>query len=63
MSGYYNLFHYLSAGGFKYSSNIKSALIDHYIPFFPLERRHVEMCIKQEFVNLNVFTPSDEQIE
>ncbi|XP_026480780.1 torsin-1A-like isoform X2 [Ctenocephalides felis] len=50
-------------GGFKYSSNIKSGLIDHYIPFFPLERRHVEMCIKDEFLNLGIISPQEEYIE
>lgn len=27
-------------------------LIDHLIPFLPLERRHVKMCVKDEFRRL-----------
>ena len=30
----------------QYSSMITSHLISHYIPFLPMERSHVEMCIR-----------------
>ena len=33
----------------KYSSLISSHLINHYIPFLPLERTHVEQCIEAYF--------------
>jgi hypothetical protein len=35
--------------GFWHLSLIKHHLIDHYIPFIPLEREHVKMCIFIEF--------------
>ncbi|XP_063792532.1 torsin-1A-like [Pseudophryne corroboree] len=34
--------------GFGRSTLIKQNMIDFFIPFLPLERRHVEMCIKEE---------------
>ncbi|XP_065209608.1 torsin-1A [Planococcus citri] len=35
-------------GGLQKSELIEHNLIDHYIPFLPLEKSHVEMCIKAE---------------
>lgn len=35
------------------SDLIDHNLIDHYVPFLPLERIHVEQCIKAELDNLN----------
>lgn len=40
-------------GGLKNSNVITSALIDHYLPFLPLERRHIENCVRTEFEKLN----------
>lgn len=40
-------------GGLKGASVIKSGLIDHYLPFLPLERRHVEKCVRAEFEKIN----------
>lgn len=34
-------------GGFKNSRSIEKAVIDLFIPFMPLERRHVEQCIER----------------
>ncbi|XP_018579434.1 torsin-1A isoform X2 [Anoplophora glabripennis] len=45
-------------GGFHRSDTIKSNLIDHYIPFLPMEERHVVECIKDEFRLRNVDSPS-----
>ncbi|KRT80583.1 hypothetical protein AMK59_7257 [Oryctes borbonicus] len=50
------------AGGFYRSDTIKSNLIDHYIPFLPMELEHVRMCIVQEF-NIRNVTPSEHQIQ
>nr|XP_022904903.1 torsin-1A-like [Onthophagus taurus] len=36
-------------GGFHHSDTIKCNLIDHYIPFLPLEYDHVRSCIYTEF--------------
>uniref|UniRef100_A0A0N5AR38 Torsin n=1 Tax=Syphacia muris TaxID=451379 RepID=A0A0N5AR38_9BILA len=37
---------YNSEGGFRTSELISKHLVDHFIPFLPLERRHVHLCIK-----------------
>lgn len=36
-------------GGLRSSSMITSSLIDHFLPFLPMERRHVEKCAIAEF--------------
>lgn len=48
-------------GGLKSASMITSSLIDHFMPFLPLEKRHVERCVYAEFRRLNKI-PTDEQI-
>lgn len=50
---------YNRQGGLQHSKPIESGLIDHYIPFLPLERRHVERCIEAEFGRLGT-EPTDE---
>lgn len=37
-------------GGLYRSGVIESHVIDHFVPFLPLEPKHVEMCIKKEFL-------------
>ncbi|XP_068628436.1 torsin-1A-like [Battus philenor] len=49
-------------GGFEKSSTIAQHLIDHYIPFLPLEQRHVEMCALAEFRSLGVFHPTEQMM-
>ncbi|XP_073941305.1 torsin-1B-like [Choristoneura fumiferana] len=46
-------------GGFKKSSTIANHLIDHYIPFLPLEQQHVEQCARAELRAHGVFDPSE----
>jgi hypothetical protein len=41
--------------GMWHSSLITSHLIDHYVPFLPLERQHIKQCIAREF-NKNSIT-------
>lgn len=55
--GAYNL-----DGGLQRAGVIESSLIDHFIPFLPLEKKHVELCIKAEFKRLGA-KPEDEEIE
>lgn len=31
---------------------IDSHLIDHFVPFLPLEKQHVELCVTAEFLKL-----------
>lgn len=42
--GSYNL-----DGGLKATSLIESHLVDHFVPFLPLERSHVRLCIEKEY--------------
>ncbi|XP_068206960.1 torsin-1A-like [Palaemon carinicauda] len=35
-------------GGLHKSELIQHSLVDYYVPFLPLERRHVEFCIRDE---------------
>ena len=35
--------------GMWHSTLISNHLIDHYVPFLPLEREHVKLCIRFEF--------------
>merc|ERR1712228_729593 len=36
------------AGGLQYSRMIEKNLVDVFVPFLPLERRHVKTCIRNE---------------
>ncbi|KAK7129283.1 hypothetical protein R3I94_017482 [Phoxinus phoxinus] len=40
--------------GFQHSSLIDHHLVDHYIPFLPLELKHVRQCVMAEMVHLNM---------
>lgn len=42
---------YNEKGGLKETDLIKSAVIDFYIPFLPLEEKHIVQCIKAEYQN------------
>ncbi|VDM48600.1 unnamed protein product [Toxocara canis] len=48
-------------GGLKMSELISTHLIDHFVPFLPLERRHILLCIRDYMVSHN-FKPTDERI-
>lgn len=48
-------------GGLKRASIITSGLIDHFLPFLPLERRHIANCVKAEFRKLN-HEPTEEKV-
>ena len=41
-------------GGLHRSAVIDSSLIDVYVPFLPLERRHVRMCAEKEAADRNI---------
>ncbi|XP_008547318.1 torsin-1A [Microplitis demolitor] len=49
-------------GGLHRSDTISTSLIDHYVPFLPLEKQHVRQCIKAAF-KLRDILPSEEQID
>jgi len=41
-------------GGLHHSSLIDSSLIDVFLPFLPLERRHVRLCVEKEASRRNI---------
>ena len=49
-------------GGLKKTSLIEAHVIDHFIPFLPLEKSHVYKCIEQEFRRWDKF-PTGNVIE
>lgn len=49
-------------GGLKNTGLITSSLIDHFIPFLPLEKRHVEKCVQKDFQRLGK-VPTEQQIK
>uniref|UniRef100_A0A1B0DRH5 AAA+ ATPase domain-containing protein n=1 Tax=Phlebotomus papatasi TaxID=29031 RepID=A0A1B0DRH5_PHLPP len=54
---------YNSNGALEKSGTIENALIDHFIPFLPLEQRHVKKCIEQEFQRIGMPYPSKERLD
>ncbi len=50
-------------GGLRKTSMIESSLIDHFIPFLPLEKRHIEKCIISDFKRLGIDRPTFTDIE
>ncbi|KAK2576995.1 hypothetical protein KPH14_011957 [Odynerus spinipes] len=49
-------------GGFHLSDTIETSVIDHYIPFLPLEESHVKKCAKMAFQRRKI-QPTEEMIE
>ena len=49
-------------GGLHRSAVIDSSLIDVYVPFLPMERKHVRQCVEQEARVRNI-TMQEEQIK
>jgi len=49
-------------GGLHHSSVIDSSLIDVYVPFLPLERQHVKLCVKNEATGRNI-SLTEEQVK
>uniref|UniRef100_A0A8C2CZM8 Torsin n=1 Tax=Cyprinus carpio TaxID=7962 RepID=A0A8C2CZM8_CYPCA len=45
--------------GFLHSSIIDHHLVDHYIPFLPLELKHVRQCVMTEMHHLNMIQDYD----
>jgi hypothetical protein len=54
---------FVPPGGFHMSETIESNLIDHYIPFLPLEEIHVKQCIRAEFRHRGEKFPHEEHIK
>lgn len=50
-------------GGLRKTSMIEASLIDHFIPFLPLEKRHIEKCIISDFKRLGIDRPTFTDIE
>lgn len=49
-------------GGLQYSQPITQSVIDHYMPFLPLERKHIEDCIRAEFRKNGVKYPVSQSV-
>jgi len=49
-------------GGFHHSDTIQTSLIDHYVPFLPLEEVHVRKCLVRAFTERGV-APKEEMIK
>ncbi|XP_050460098.1 torsin-like protein isoform X2 [Cataglyphis hispanica] len=49
-------------GGFHRSDTIQTSVIDHYVPFLPLEEIHVRKCLTRAFSERGV-TPKEDMIE
>ncbi|XP_015113701.1 torsin-like protein [Diachasma alloeum] len=49
-------------GGFHKSDTIRTNVIDHFVPFLPLEEEHVISCVKAAFDNWNK-NPTPEMIQ
>lgn len=49
-------------GGLMKATIITSGLIDHFLPFLPLERRHIANCVRAEYKKLKK-TPTDEDVK
>lgn len=47
-------------GGLFKADVIEKQLIDYYVPFLPLERKHVISCIKTELREKGINNPSEE---
>ncbi|CAG9840870.1 unnamed protein product [Diabrotica balteata] len=50
-------------GGFQFSDVVKSNLIDHYIPFLPMQEAHVTECIKDQYRERGIQNPTEEDIK
>ncbi|KAF8789218.1 Torsin-1B like protein [Argiope bruennichi] len=49
---------YNEPGGLRHSEIVRSALIDVYVPFLPLEKKHVKMCAAAELQKRGLKTDS-----
>jgi len=49
-------------GGFHHSDTIQTSVIDHYVPFLPLEEVHVRKCLARSFTDRGV-TPTEEMLQ
>ena len=50
-------------GGLYKSGTIESKLIDHHVPFLPMEEKQVIMCVKDVFKHWGKLDPSNEMIQ
>ena len=48
------IFLLVSLGGLWHTSLIENNLVDYFVPFLPLEYRHVVMCAKAEMASMGL---------
>ena len=51
---------FFSAGGLWHSELITKHLITAFIPFLPLERRHIKQCIRHGLIHNGYYKATDE---
>jgi len=52
-----------SEGGLFHSEIIKKNLVSVFVPFLPMDRSHVKLCIKDDLRSKNHFVYSDETVD
>ena len=50
-------------GGLQFSRMIEKNLVDMFVPFLPLERRHVKICVRNELRRREVPGWSEDHVE
>jgi len=50
-------------GGLQYSRMIEKNLVDVFVPFLPLERKHVKICVRNELERRNVLNWTEDKVD
>ncbi|XP_059047511.1 torsin-like protein [Achroia grisella] len=50
-------------GGFEKAAIVAHHLIDHYIPFLPLEQYHIDLCAMAAFRDNGILQPTEEMLD
>ena len=50
-------------GGLQYSRMIEKNLVDVFVPFLPLERKHVKICVRNELERRNVVNWTEDKVD
>merc|ERR1712142_1057607 len=50
-------------GGLQYSRMIEKNLVDVFVPFLPLERKHVKICVRNELKRRNILKWTEDKVD
>ena len=50
-------------GGLQHSRMLEKNLVDVFVPFLPLERQHVKMCVRKEFERRKISWGTEEMVD